>query len=83
MNLEALAIDVVPPALEKAGLNWHGWHAFRRGLATNLHRFAIRQELKINQPSGPTYRRSRPSGVNANNPDCAVRSEKATCSIDR
>jgi hypothetical protein len=54
MNLEALAIDVVPPALEKAGLNWHGWHAFRRGLATNLHRFAIRQQLKINQPSGPT-----------------------------
>jgi len=25
------------PALERAGLEWHGWHAFRRGLATNLY----------------------------------------------
>ena len=33
MNLEALALDVVRPALEKANLSWHGWHAFRRGLA--------------------------------------------------
>ena len=45
MNLEALAIDVVRPALEKAGLNWHGWHAFRRGLATNLHRFGVSDKV--------------------------------------
>lgn len=25
------------PAFAKAGIEWHGWHAFRRGLATNLH----------------------------------------------
>ena len=25
------------PILESAGLTWHGWHAFRRGLATNLY----------------------------------------------
>jgi len=25
------------PAFQKAGIEWHGWHAFRRGLATNLH----------------------------------------------
>jgi hypothetical protein len=37
MNLEALAVDVIRPALQKANLAWHGWHAFRRGLATNLH----------------------------------------------
>jgi hypothetical protein len=41
MNLEAPAIDVARPALEKSGLNWHGWHAFRRGLATNLHRLGV------------------------------------------
>ena len=45
MNLEALAIDVVRPALEKAGLNWHGWHAFRRGLATNLHRLGVSDKV--------------------------------------
>jgi len=27
----------VLPALRKAQLKWEGWHAFRRGLATNLH----------------------------------------------
>jgi integrase len=29
------------PTLEKAGLKWHGWHAFRRGLATNLYRLGV------------------------------------------
>jgi integrase len=41
MNLEALALDVVRPALEKANLQWRGWHAFRRGLATNLHTLRV------------------------------------------
>jgi len=27
----------IKPALKLAGIEWHGWHAFRRGLATNLH----------------------------------------------
>lgn len=22
-------------------MEWHGWHAFRRGLATNLHRLGV------------------------------------------
>ena len=41
MNLEALAVDVIRPALEKANLAWRGWHAFRRGLATNLHSLEV------------------------------------------
>jgi integrase len=28
--------DSIFPALEKADIAWHGYHAFRRGLATNL-----------------------------------------------
>jgi len=28
----------IKPALRQAGIEWHGWHAFRRGLATNLYR---------------------------------------------
>src|SRR5208283_2790949 len=33
INLDKLASDVIRPTLEKAGLAWHGRHAFRRGLA--------------------------------------------------
>jgi integrase len=41
VNLDALARDVIAPALTKAQLCWHGWHAFRRGLATNLYRLGV------------------------------------------
>jgi len=41
INLDALAADIIVPAVTKAGIRWHGWHAFRRGLATNLHRLGI------------------------------------------
>ena len=29
------------PVLKAAGIDFHGWHAFRRGLATNLHDLGI------------------------------------------
>jgi len=41
LNFANLANRVIKPALVKAGLNWHGWHSFRRGLATNLHRLGV------------------------------------------
>ena len=41
INLDALARDVIAPALAKADLRWCGWHAFRRGLATNLYRLGV------------------------------------------
>jgi integrase len=27
--------------LKRAGLSWHGWHGFRRGLASNLNRLGV------------------------------------------
>jgi hypothetical protein len=55
MNLEALARDVIRPAIKESGLEWHGWRAFRRGLATNLHRLGISdkviQQLAESSPS--------------------------------
>ena len=45
MNLEALARDVIRPALKGSAVKWHGWHAFRRGLATNLHRLGISDKI--------------------------------------
>ncbi len=41
LNFSNLARRVIRPMLEKAGLKWHGWHAFRRGLATNLYRLGV------------------------------------------
>jgi site-specific recombinase XerD len=29
------------PALAKAGIEWHGWHALRRGLGTNLNTLGV------------------------------------------
>jgi integrase len=40
-NMDALARDVIVPLVTKAGVEWHGWHAFRRGLATNLYRLGV------------------------------------------
>jgi len=45
MNLEAVARDVIRPALKGSAVEWHGWHAFRRGVATNLHRLGISDKV--------------------------------------
>jgi hypothetical protein len=31
----------VRPAVEKVKLNWYSWHAFRRGLGTNLNQLGV------------------------------------------
>jgi integrase len=36
VNLPKLAVHVIQPILEKAGLRWKGYHAGRRGLGTTL-----------------------------------------------
>lgn len=41
MDLAHVAKFVIRPALAKARISWHGWHAFRRGLATNLYRLGV------------------------------------------
>jgi integrase len=30
---------------ETAGIEWEGWHGFRRGLATNLERIGVRESI--------------------------------------
>jgi len=34
-------LDAVKPALAAHGLKWHGWHAYRRGLASNLKQMGV------------------------------------------
>ena len=36
---------MVRPALEAEKIPWHGGHAFRRGLATNLHRLGVSDKV--------------------------------------
>jgi integrase len=45
INLDSLAADVIVPLVTKAGIQWHGWHAFRRGLATNLHQLGVSDKI--------------------------------------
>jgi integrase len=45
LNLDALVRKVIRPALGAAKIPWYGWHAFRRGLATNLHRLGVSDKV--------------------------------------
>jgi integrase len=41
LHLDNLARRVLVPAFAEQKITWHGWHAFRRGLATNLHALGV------------------------------------------
>src|SRR5438128_302195 len=41
LNLNNVLNRTILPVLRNAGIEWHGWHAFRRGLATNLYRLGV------------------------------------------
>jgi integrase len=41
LNLDSLHWRHMKPALHSAEIQWHGWHGFRRGLASNLNRLGV------------------------------------------
>jgi integrase len=41
LNLHNLGKRVIKPGLEGSGVEWKGWHSFRRGLGTNLYRLGV------------------------------------------
>ena len=45
INLDAYTRRVVLPALKKIGIPWYGWHAFRRGLASNLYALGAQDKI--------------------------------------
>ena len=45
--MDKLAQRVIRPAVEAIGLEWYGWHGFRRGVASNL--YALGADEKIVQ----------------------------------
>ena len=44
MCMATLARDVIRPAFLREGIPCRGWHAFRRGLATNLHHLGVQDK---------------------------------------
>lgn len=44
MRMDNLARREIKPD-PKAWVEWHGWHAFRRGLATNLREVSIADDI--------------------------------------
>ena len=45
-NMNNLLHRLILPALQKAGIEWHGWHACRRGLGSNLYAMGV-QDMVI------------------------------------
>jgi integrase len=45
LDLDNLADRLIKPVLRASGLQWKGWHAYRRGLATNLHELGIADKV--------------------------------------
>jgi integrase len=41
LDLDNLADRVIKPIFKANGLKWKGWHAYRRGLATSLHKLGV------------------------------------------
>ena len=41
LDLHNLAERVIKPKFKEKGIAWKGWHAYRRGLATNLHALGV------------------------------------------
>jgi len=45
MDFDKLAQRIIRPAIEKLGLEWYGWHGFRRGVASNLYELGADEKI--------------------------------------
>jgi integrase len=45
MDLDKLAQHVIRPIVTKLGLEWYGWHGFRRGIASNLYELGADEKI--------------------------------------
>jgi len=47
MRFENLANREIKPVLKRAGIDWHGFHAFRRGLDTTLKEMGVDKSTRV------------------------------------
>jgi len=45
MDLDNLAQLVIRPVVELIGMEWYGWHGFRRGIASNLYELGADEKV--------------------------------------
>jgi hypothetical protein len=45
ISMDQVGRRVIRPALEARHLPWYGWHAFRRGLASNLYAMGAQDKV--------------------------------------
>jgi len=45
LDLDSLYHRQMKEPFKEAGIEWEGWHGFRRGLATNLERIGVRESI--------------------------------------
>jgi integrase len=45
LDLATLGSKRIKKALEQSGVEWHGWHALRRGFATRLHEAGVQDKI--------------------------------------
>jgi integrase len=45
LDFDKLGQRVVRPAVRAIGLEWHGWHGFRRGIASNLYELGANDKV--------------------------------------
>lgn len=45
MDLDKLAQQVIRPLVKIIGLDWYGWHGFRRGIASNLYELGADEKV--------------------------------------
>jgi hypothetical protein len=45
LDLDKLGTRLTRPAIRTIGMTWHGWHAFRRGIASNLFALGVNEKI--------------------------------------
>ena len=69
LDLDKLGTRLIRPAIRTIGVTWHGWHAFRRGIASNLFSIGVNEKIvqRILRHSKPHVTKER--YIKASDPD--------------
>jgi len=61
LDLEKKGTGLIRPVIRRVGVTWHGWHAFRRGIASNLFALGVNEKMvqRILRHSKPQVTKER------------------------
>jgi integrase len=81
LDLDKVGRRVICPAIRTIGVSWHGWHAFRRGIASNLFALGVNEKIvqRILRHSKPQVTRER--YIKAFDPDVIAAMKKMEATI--